>query len=198
MPEQTEHDIVEAMLPMTYRLALAKTLDPADAEDITQDVMLRYLQYRPAFESAEHTKAWFIRVTVQRVADFWRQNGRHRETLSLDAPLNGDTDRRTTFADTLPTADDWPAVELGFDLARAMARLKPQEREILHLYYYENLSGGEIADILQRRAGTVRMQLKRARAALKTAFGSDPDAGTDAGTAAGADADRRPAQKGGR
>lgn len=175
MPEQTDHDIVEAMLPMTYRLALAKTLNPADAEDITQDVMLRYLQYRPAFESAEHTKAWFIRVTVQRVADFWRQNGRHRESLSLDAPLNADSDRQTTFAETLPAVDEWPAVDFGLDLARAMARLKPQEREILHLYYYENLSGDEIAGILQRRPGTVRMQLKRARSALKNAFGSEPD-----------------------
>ena len=47
-----------------YRLARAGTKNPHDADDVFQEVFLRYLRKKPQFESEEHEKNWFIRVTV--------------------------------------------------------------------------------------------------------------------------------------
>ena len=60
-----------------YRLAYLRTGNVHDAEDIMQDVFLRYIRRSPEFESTEHEKAWFIRVTVNRTRSFfaspWKQ-----------------------------------------------------------------------------------------------------------------------------
>jgi RNA polymerase sigma-70 factor (ECF subfamily) len=52
-------------------------------------------------------------------------------------------------------------------LAEAMAKLAPKYRVVLHLYYYEGLTAEEIGKVQGLPAGTVRMQLSRARAMLK-------------------------------
>ena len=47
-----------------YRLAFAYTRNRADADDVFQEVFLRYFRRAPAFETEEHRKAWLIRVTI--------------------------------------------------------------------------------------------------------------------------------------
>ena len=49
---------------MVYRLAFARTGNTADAEDVYQEVFLRYLRSDPQFTSEEHRKAWLLRVTI--------------------------------------------------------------------------------------------------------------------------------------
>ena len=49
---------------MIYRLALVRTRSAADAEDVVQEVFLRCLKARPSFDSAEHQKAWLLKVTI--------------------------------------------------------------------------------------------------------------------------------------
>ena len=50
---------------MVYRLAFARTGNTADAEDVYQEVFLRYLRSDPQFTSEEHRKAWLLRVTLE-------------------------------------------------------------------------------------------------------------------------------------
>lgn len=47
-----------------YRLAYARTGSREDAEDVFQEVFLRYVRKKPTFKDEEHRKAWLIRVTV--------------------------------------------------------------------------------------------------------------------------------------
>ena len=49
---------------MVYRLAFSQMKNKEDADDVYQDVFLRYLKNNPCFENAEHEKSWFIRVTL--------------------------------------------------------------------------------------------------------------------------------------
>ena len=49
---------------MVYKLAFARTRNKENAEDIFQEVFLRYVRKQPKFESEAHEKAWFIRVTI--------------------------------------------------------------------------------------------------------------------------------------
>ena len=56
--------IIQRYADLVYKLAYAKTRHPHDAEDIFQEVFLRYIQKQPKFQSPDHEKAWFIRVTV--------------------------------------------------------------------------------------------------------------------------------------
>ncbi len=129
-----------------YRLAYSQLRSTADAEDIYQEVFLRYYQKRPIFDSEEHRKAWLLRVTINRakshVTSAW-----FRHTVPLE--------QQVTFPE--PEAKQ---------LDEAMGQLRPEDRQLLHLFYFEELSVRDIAQLLGRKESTVRTQLTRARERL--------------------------------
>ena len=127
-----------------YRAALAILGDPHEAEDAVQDAFVRYLEKAPA--NLENPSAWLMRVLVNgcksRLRLAWRRVG----------PL----------PDTLPV----PGPEEGEELEELFA-LPPEDRALIHLYYYEGYSTAEIAQLLGCQPGTVRSRLSRAREKLR-------------------------------
>lgn len=152
---------MEAWGDMVYRLALSQTRSPVDAEDVMQDVFLRFYNDATAFSSAEHLKAWLIRVTINRCRDLDRM-GRKRRTAPLE-----DEHRAIAAPETdLMHSDVWEAVgELPGDL-----------RAAVHLYYVDGYSTDEIARLLDVNPSTMRGRLRRARTILrgKLAFKHEP------------------------
>ena len=132
---------------MVYRLALARTGSSADAEDVFQEVFLRYVSKAPAFTSEEHRKAWLLRVTANCARSLLSSPWRRR-ALPLE----------DVYAYTDPETSDVDA---------AMARLPGKYRAVVHLFYYEGYQTEEIARILGRPPSTVRAQLTRARQKLR-------------------------------
>ena len=151
MDPTQDRDSPEAVIrrysDMVYRLAFARTGNRSDAEDLYQEVFLRYLTKAPAFTSEDHRKAWLLRVAVNCANRFHASPWRRRteplsEALSVPAPERE-------------------------DLWEELRRLPEKDRTVLHLYYYEDMTTEEIAKLLDRNPATVRSQLLRARAKLK-------------------------------
>ena len=131
---------------MVYRLAYAQTRSRCDADDIFQEVFLRYHRSAPAFETEEHRKAWLLRVTANRTKSLLASPWRRRA-----APLED------VYAYTDPE-------ESAVDAA--MASLPPKYRAVIHLYYFEGYTSDEIAGLLECKPSTVRSRLSRARERL--------------------------------
>ena len=151
MGEETGlRQVMERYGDMVYRLALAQTHSSHDADDVFQEVFLRYLRAAHAFREEEHRKAWLLRVTVNCCkklhGSFWR-----RHTVAL--------------SEALPAQNSDEGELLGL-----LEGLPPKYRAVLHLYYYECYATEEIAAILGRSPGTVRSQLSRGRALLRDAW----------------------------
>lgn len=132
---------------MVYRLAMAQVHSGADADDLFQEVFLRYIRKPREFAGEEHRKAWLIRVTINCGKKFWNTAWR-RHTVPLSEEL---------------------AFEAPEDhgLFAALHALPPLYATVLHLFYYEDLPVEAIAGMLKRRASTVRSQLTRGRAMLR-------------------------------
>ena len=64
--EDSREEVIRRNSDLVYRLAFSLVKSGADADDIYQDVFMQYIKRRPVFESHEHEKAWFVRVTVNR------------------------------------------------------------------------------------------------------------------------------------
>ena len=141
--------VVRRYADMVYRLALARLANPADAEDIFQNVFLRYAEKAPDFCDEEHRKAWLLRVTVNCCRSHFRSPW-FRRTAPLEEALHA--------------AADTPEQSV---LANALAALPDRYRLVLHLHYFEALSTQEIAETTGQRASTVRSQLTRARRLLR-------------------------------
>ena len=149
MSTEALESVVRCYADMVYRLALAQTRSPADADDIFQDVFLRYAEKSPDFQSEEHRKAWLLRVTVNCCRSHFRSPW-FRRTASLDEAAHA----ASTASQTDPVDE-------------AVASLPAKYRTVVHLHYFEDLSTEEIAAATGQRASTVRSQLTRARAMLR-------------------------------
>ena len=130
-----------------YRLAYAQMKNTSDADDVYQEVFYRYIRKKPLFESLEHEKAWFIRVTVNccktSLKSFWKT-----KVCELDE----------TFEDTEVEKED---------LSFALKKLPKKYSAVLYLFYFEDMSIKEIASALNLKEGNVGVLLARARQKLK-------------------------------
>ena len=70
--ENSYEEVIRRRSDMVYRLAFSLVKSKADAEDIYQDVFMQYIKRGPVFDSHEHEKAWFVRVTVNRCKNHWK------------------------------------------------------------------------------------------------------------------------------
>ncbi len=143
---------------MIYRLALVRTRSTADAEDVVQEVFLRCLKNNPSFASAEHQKAWLIKVTIN-CAKSLLGSAFRRHSVPEDA------------AGELVSEDETPDSTV-YD---AVMKLPEKYRTAIHLYYYEDYSVKEIASVMRTTESTVKSWLHRARAMLKETLGGEMD-----------------------
>lgn len=140
-------EVIRYYSSMVYRLAFARTRTKHDADDIFQEVFLRYVKKEPRFESENHRRAWLIKVTINCSNSLWRSLWR-RGVEELTDNLVFES------KETL-------------DLHNELQKLPKKYREVIHLFYYENMSTEEIGRVLGRKNSTVRTQLTRGRALLK-------------------------------
>lgn len=131
-----------------FRLAYAYLHNPSDAEEILQDTLVQLLRTAPRFQSPAHEKAWLMRVAANL----------SKNRLSYNQIRRAD-----------PLSEELSAQSCG-DLSfvwEAVKALPVNRREVIHLYYQEGYSTGEIAKILRRKESTIRSDLRRGREELK-------------------------------
>lgn len=155
--ERETNEAIERYGDTVRRLCMLHLKNEADTQDIFQTVFLKYLLHTADFESREHEKAWFIRVTINACRDVLKSVFRRR-TVSLEEVRD------------LPT----PEGESG-EVLRAVLSLPPKYREVVYLHYYEGYTAPEIGDILGRNVNTVYTDLTRAREKLRTMLGGEAD-----------------------
>ena len=161
-----------------YRLAYAMMRNQNDADDIYQEVFLRYIRRSPVFHSPDHARAWMLKVTANCCKNHWKSPWADGRMEPLERQ-NGDGNSydmlekygTKNIQETGISGED-PAQQFQERWQREQLRcrireLPEQYRLVIHLYYYEELSTEEIARLLHRRTSTVRTQLVRARQQLR-------------------------------
>lgn len=157
-------EAVTRFADLVYKIALARCRQEQDAEDIFQDVFLSFTKNKPSFASEEHAKAWFIKVTCNTAHSFWRKP-RHSREMPFDDAVQQDEEGAAGQFDRVQEVAETEIMRI--DLEHCLDRLGPNDRELIHLFYYEDLRTKDIAGIWSKKEGSVRMQLTRARKALK-------------------------------
>ena len=150
LTDQEFSSLAQTYLDMVYRVALSCVGRPADADDVTQNTMLRLCRAKVSFESQEHARRWLIRVAV------------NESRRLLTAPWRSRTVSLEVLEATLPAQ---PVLER--EVLQAVLSLPKKYRLPLYLYYYEGYSVGEIGAILGRNPSTIQTHLARGRERLK-------------------------------
>lgn len=158
--EAEANRLVETYADTILRVSYTYLHSTQDAEDICQDVLLKALNRAERFESAEHERAWIIRVTINAAKDLLRrQSG--RATVALD-------DIAEPVAPTRATERELAARSESV-LERVMA-LPLEYREAIYLHYYEGYSIKQIAAIVHASESAVATRLSRGRSKLRPAL----------------------------
>ncbi|MBE6902653.1 MAG: sigma-70 family RNA polymerase sigma factor [Ruminococcaceae bacterium] len=151
--------VMEFYMPMVYRIAFSRLGSAHDAEDITQDVFLKYYRADLTYNDEEHRKAWLIRCAINctktLVTSAWF---RHRAS---------DEGLENMAEDALSSDSNLDAIERRNSVLQAVMQLPEKYRTVIHLFYYEDMSVAQISAATGIRETTVKSQLSRARDMLK-------------------------------
>ena len=142
--------IARRYMDTVFRVAFSYLKNRADADDVTQNVLLKLCRYEGDFQSEAHLKNWLIRVTINEcksaLRSLWRQ------TESIEDYVN---------SLAMPTQEH-------SELLEAVLKLPKKYCTAIYLHYYEGYSAAEMAKLLSLPEATVYTHLARGRAKLKT------------------------------
>ena len=142
--------LIEKYRNNLYVMAFSVCKNTQDAEDVVQDTFIQYYLLKKEFDNEQHIRAWLIRVAINKAKNtnrtFWRRNKvpleEYIETLTFETPESE-------------------------ELFETVMKLPEKYRIVIHLFYYEDYTVHEIADILRITESNVKVRLSRGRGMLK-------------------------------
>ena len=154
--KQPLEELAERYRSSLFAAAFNVCKNAADADDIVQETFLQYHMAKCEFASEQHIRAWLIRVAINKAKNvnrsFWRQHKipleDYMETLAFESPQDN-------------------------ALFETVMNLPQKYRVVIHLFYYEDYTVREIADMLRLKESNVRVRLMRGRKLLKQTLKED-------------------------
>jgi RNA polymerase sigma-70 factor (ECF subfamily) len=167
-------ELLTPLLRSAYGTALRLTRDPADAGDVVQEAALQACRGFATFQPGSNFKAWFFRILTNCFISGARSRRWEHHDVSLDQAPGVSLDARTV-QEGLAGAEENPAETLlsrvtEQQVAGALEALPDEYRAVATLYFMEDFSYQQIADVLGVPVGTVRSRLHRARRLLQRAL----------------------------
>lgn len=154
--EEEVNHALEKYADMIRRVCFYHLKNHADTEDVFQNVFLKYMLYDGAFESAEHEKAWLLRVAINDCKDILKSFFR-RNMVPLDAVQELEAE----------------VPEGHREVLEAVLSLPKRYKDVIYLHYFEGYTASEIGSILGKKENTVYSLLSRGRGMLKKELGGD-------------------------
>ena len=154
--------IMEQYKDNLYSIAFNICQNAADADDVVQDTLLAYHTTEKQFDSEQHIRAWLIRVAINKAKNISMSFFR-RSSASLEDYID------SLLFETPETKN----------LLEEVLKLPEKYRIVIHLFYYEDYSVKEMAEILHTSESNVKVRLSRGRKMLKKslqeAWGADDE-----------------------
>lgn len=146
-----------------FGFLLKLTGDRSAAEDLTQTVFQRMLKYRHTYRNEGSFTAWMYHLARRCAADHFRRSSTAAHPTD-PAVINEHIDDGPHAAQQASSRDDYALLQA------ALARLDREDREVLLLARFQELSFAEIATILECSAGAAKVRAHRALGELRTIF----------------------------
>ena len=168
---QSVQELIERYQNNLYAIAFNICKNPSDAQDVVQDTFIQYYTSKKEFKDEQHLRAWLIRVAINKSKNmtltFWHQHKVsmyssketfwHQHKVSLEEYME-------TLTFETPESEN---------LFEEVMKLPKKYRIVIHLFYYEDYSVKEIAEILKLSQSNVKVRLSRARALLKESLNGE-------------------------
>ena len=139
-----------------YRIAFSYVRNEDDAMDCLQNALIKALENFDSLKNQEYFNTWMVRILINECIDFLRNR---KDDFSFDEKISKDY-----------ISDNYDET---IDLLDSLSRMSEDERELLYLRYFEDLSYLEISKRQDIKLGTVKSRLSRSLAKLKRMMGGN-------------------------
>ncbi|MDR0918390.1 MAG: sigma-70 family RNA polymerase sigma factor [Oscillospiraceae bacterium] len=144
-------EIYNRQMKMVYRICYGYMKNQHDTEDAVADTFCNLISSHIVFESDEHEKAWLIRAC----SNVCKNKLKHWSRTNENIDDHSDLQTEDSIDDTL----------------KIVLELPDKYKTVVYMYYYEEYTSAEIAEILQKPKSTIRNYLSEARKVLKKKLG---------------------------
>lgn len=150
----TTEAALENFSDIVYRTAYGIAGQNADVQDIYQEVFMIFMKYgiKKEYNSWDHAKYWFIRVTVN-CFHALNKKAKRQEELEKDSYFQIESEKSTSISN-------------DSEVLEAVQELEENYRVVIHLFYYERYKIKEIAAILEENENTIKTRLSRGKKLL--------------------------------
>ena len=154
-------DVIENLISLygndVLRIATAYTRNFSAAEDIFQEVFIKVSRNINKFEKRSSEKTWIIRITIITCKDYLKSSW-NKKVIPIDVVESNNISN---------SEDDLLKKETSSAIIQEILKLSEKYKEVILLYYYQDLSTSDISKILTIPEASVRTRLKRARDIIK-------------------------------
>jgi len=153
------------IFPLICRFVSIRILKP-DVEDVSAEIIVKVWRGLPDIEKKNALKAWALKIAAHHIADYYRIHKRvPAMTLEeISKPLPQESDQTETWATLLSVCE-------------ALAKLSPQQVNVIQLRLIEGFSAVEVAEILGTTQQAVDSLLYRAKKGFRKIYQGNPDKG---------------------
>ncbi len=148
--------IVHCYSDMLYKICMHYLPNRQDAEDTVQQVFLKLVENNIQFLSAEHEKAWLIRVRINLCKDSLKNAYNRRVVANVE--------------DNSAATEIQPQDDFVLDYVK---QLPDKQKTAIYLFYYEDMPVAQIAQLMGTKQNTVLSWLNRGRKTLKKLIGEE-------------------------
>ncbi len=164
-------EILEFLDPL-YATAMRLTKDPANAEDLVQEAILKAYKARKSFAPGSNRKAWLFKIMMNTFINQYHRNKREKQLVEHSYDFSEIEDR---------FVDDWSESnfsrqhqsftdDLSDEVKRAFDELAEPFRTVVELVDLQDFSYAEVAEIVGCPIGTVMSRLARGRNQLQSSL----------------------------
>lgn len=163
MTDKTDEKI-KKYYPMLYKYVYVQLKDADVTLDIVQEVLYKYVESKIIFDNDSAEKAWLLTVTNNICRNYWRSSWYKRIVLVSD---------EFDSYNSLTPEDIFLQNENNYSVLSLVMSLPAKYRDVIHLFYYENLKIEDISRITGKKISTIQTHLERARKLLKRKMEKD-------------------------
>ena len=156
--------LVERYQNMVFALAFKMLKQREESEEVSQDTFIKVYKSLSKFHGESKFSTWIYRIAYNTCLDRIKKNSRFSNSIEIDNIPTKDIQLTDTIFEGIERKERSEIVQ------RCMNQLPEDERVILHLFYFEELSLKEIVTIVSMTEGNVKVKLFRARKKLFSIF----------------------------
>lgn len=154
--------LVQKYQDMVFTLSLKIVKNREEAEEVAQDVFMKVYESLDRFQGKSKFSTWIYRITYNQSINYLKSGKKNRTTTSLDRRIEYTGNHEPDASEVMGQHEKYSQIQ------KALLHLPETEQIIVTLYYYEDLSVKEIADIVDLSVQNVKVKLHRSRQKLYT------------------------------